>query len=73
MHDLTIYGLERLEDRLLLAVNITQNGGHLIITGDGNDEIIHVHDDGGNGYDEIDVYDATFLAGLKIKHFELIV
>ncbi len=47
MNELTIFGLERLEDRLLLAVNITQNGGNLIITGDGNDEIIHLTDDGG--------------------------
>jgi hypothetical protein len=38
--------LERLEDRLLMAVNISQVGGTLTITGDANDESIHVGDYG---------------------------
>jgi hypothetical protein len=46
MNDLTIFGLERLEDRVLLAVNIKQSGGNLTITGNGNDETIHIHNEG---------------------------
>src|SRR5262245_31074437 len=34
MPDTQIFGLERLEDRVLLAVNVTQNGAKLTITGD---------------------------------------
>jgi hypothetical protein len=47
MQDYAIFGVERLEDRLLLAVNVTQSGATLNITGDGNDEHIEVHNDGG--------------------------
>jgi hypothetical protein len=48
MNELTIFGLERLEDRVLLAVNIKQSGGTLTITGSGEDETIHIHNyDGG--------------------------
>src|SRR5262245_48152552 len=47
MNELTIFGLERLEDRVLLAVNISQNGDTLTITGNGNDENITLHDDNG--------------------------
>jgi hypothetical protein len=40
------------------------------------DEYVTFYDDasfdGGNGYDVIDVYDATFLGDLTIKNFELI-
>ncbi len=38
--------LERLEERLLMAVNIAQVGDTLTITGDANDEVIHVADFG---------------------------
>jgi hypothetical protein len=48
------------------------NGGSNVYA----DEYVTFHDDasfdGGNGYDVIDVYDATFLGNLTIKNFELI-
>jgi hypothetical protein len=74
MNNLTIFGLERLEHRVLLAVNISQSGSTLTVTGDGNDEIIHVHDyaggvrvhvdeDGGGAED----FDATYYGVSNIK------
>jgi hypothetical protein len=48
MKEMTIFGLERLENRVLLAVDINQSGNTLTITGDGNDETISVYD-GPNG------------------------
>jgi hypothetical protein len=64
MREMQIFGVERLEDRLLMAVDITQNGGNLIITGDDASENIHVHSDGsyvrvhvdvdGDGTEDID-------------------
>lgn len=64
MNDLTIFGLEKLEDRLLLAVNVTQNGSTLNIVGDENYETIEVHNDGGGirvivDYDGDEVVDDT--------------
>jgi hypothetical protein len=42
MHELTIFGLERLEDRLLLAVNVHQSGSTLTISGDADDNVVGV-------------------------------
>jgi hypothetical protein len=42
MYDMQVFGVERLEDRLLLAVNVTQNGGNLVIEGDASDDTIAI-------------------------------
>jgi hypothetical protein len=47
MPDVQIFGLERLEDRLLLAVNIKQSGAKLTITGDDLDNLVALYDEAG--------------------------
>jgi hypothetical protein len=44
LDDVRSGALERLEDRLLMAVNISQVGSTLTIAGDANDNIIHLAD-----------------------------
>jgi hypothetical protein len=56
MSDVQIFGVERLEDRLLMAVNITQNGVNLIIEGDADYDLIRVI---GTGEGEVTVYADT--------------
>jgi hypothetical protein len=53
MREMQVFGVERLEDRLLMAVNITQNGNVLVIEGDAADERIEVL---GTGEGEVSVY-----------------
>ncbi len=47
MPDTQIFGLERLEDRTLLAVNVTQSGAKLTITGDNDDSAVFLYDEAG--------------------------
>ena len=48
MNDMTIYGLERLEDRVLLAVDVTlSRNGTLSITSDGDDDTVFIYGYGG--------------------------
>jgi hypothetical protein len=47
MSDIQIFGLERLEDRTLLAVNIKLSGAKLTITGDDYDNAVALNDDSG--------------------------
>jgi hypothetical protein len=51
-----VFGVERLEDRLLMAVNITQNGVNLVITGDADDDLITIV---GTGDGEVTVFADT--------------
>jgi hypothetical protein len=55
MLDTQIFGLERLEDRTLLAVNVTQNGAKLTITGDDHDNGVGIFDDSGGIRVRVDV------------------
>jgi hypothetical protein len=49
MPDTQIFGLERLEDRTLLAVSVVQNGAKLTITGDDDDNAVLLEDNGAGG------------------------
>ncbi len=42
MNDMQVFGMERLEDRLLMAVNVTQTGSHLLVKGDDADNLIGI-------------------------------
>ena len=60
------FQIEKLEDRILLAGNITavQNGSQLVINGDADDNWINVTNDGGAGTIEVSETDS-------ITRFEL--
>ena len=75
MDNMTIYGLEKLEDRVLLAVDINLNNGTLTITGDGEDQAVYITQDGddiliyavdADGY-EYEVYDADDVKNIVIN------
>jgi hypothetical protein len=53
MSEFTVYGLEKLEDRVLLAVDVDLNGTTLSITSDGDDDNVVIY---GYGTDDIAVY-----------------
>jgi hypothetical protein len=53
MREMQVFGIERLEDRLLMAVNITQKGVNLFIEGDAAADGILV---GGTGEGEVSVF-----------------
>lgn len=42
MSEFTVYGLEKLEDRVLLAVDVSLNRGTLTIESDGADDSVHI-------------------------------
>jgi hypothetical protein len=54
MNDMTIYGLERLEDRVLLAVDVTFNNGTVTVTSDGDDDRVEFFEYDGNLYVAVD-------------------
>lgn len=75
MNDMTIYGLEKLEDRMLLAVDVSFSNGTITITGDGEDQSIYITQDGddilvyavdADGY-EYEVFDADDVKNIVIK------
>jgi hypothetical protein len=53
MSEFTVYGLEKLEDRVLLAVDVDLNGTTLVITSDGDDDTVFVY---GYGAGDVAVY-----------------
>jgi hypothetical protein len=74
MSDLQIFGLERLEDRTLLAVSVVQNGAKLTITGDDYDNAVLLYDDAGGIHVHVDYdidgtpeIDATYFGVESIK------
>jgi hypothetical protein len=78
MRDMTIFGLEKLEDRLLLAVDVSLSGNTLHVTSDGASDAVAifeydgeiyvvVDEDDDGSFDFFEVYDADDIKHIKIN------
>ena len=78
MNEMTVYGLERLEDRVLMAVDVTLNRSTLTITGDDDNNniamfeydgelIVAVDEDADGTYDEYYSFDSDDVRSIRVN------